>query len=292
MAPVWLAADSGAFAELNLDTEVSFIGAGQAILGALSSQEAPLVMAGASQAIEASLQGGDYIVLGSAVPYLTNSIFVTPSIERPEDLRGKSVGVSNFGAISHIALKIALEHWKMEEGRDVAAVRTGGTPETVAAMQTGAVAGGSFSPPATFRARDLGYRELLDLATTRYEFGSAAIVSTRGYVAANPDVVERYLKALIRGTHVYKTNREAGVASIMKYTQLDDRQVAEETWAYFRDKLNDDLTASVRGMENNLRLLGETHPAALTARPEQFLDTSFVDRIKASGYLEQVRRGQ
>lgn len=138
VAPMWVAVEGGAFAEQGIDTELSFIGAGQAILGALSSQEAPIVIAGANQAIDANLQGGDYVLLGAAMSYVTTGIWVHPSIQRPEDLRGKSVGVSNYGAISHVALKIALDYWGLEEGRDVTVVRSGGTPETLAAMQSGA----------------------------------------------------------------------------------------------------------------------------------------------------------
>ncbi len=291
MAPVWLAKESGAFEDLGLLAEVTFIGAGQAILGALTSREAPIVVAGANQVVEANLQGGEYVVLGAAQSFLTNSIYVVPSIQRPEDLRGKSIGVSNFGAISHVALQVALEHFKLEEGRDVTVVRSGGTPETVAAMQSGAIHGGSFSPPQTFRARDLGFRELIDVSTLRYDMAGAAIVSTRSYVAEHPDVVERYLKALIRGVHVFKTNKDLAVDAIMRYGRLDDRALAEETWAYYLDKLNDDLAASPRGIENSLKLIADEKPEARNRRPEEFLDTSFVDRIKASGYIEQVKRG-
>jgi hypothetical protein len=68
--------------------------------------------------------------------------------------------------------------------------------------------------------------------------------------------------------------------------------VAEETWNYFRDKVNDDMTMSSRAVENNLRIVAAENPLALQAKPEQFLDSSFAQRVKASGYLEQVRRGQ
>ena len=292
MASIWLAAEQGGFAEQGIDAEVVFIGAGQAILGALSSQEAPIVMAGANQVIEANLQGGEYTILGATMPFLTNSIYVHPSVERPDDLRGKSIGVSNFGAISHVAAKVALEYWGLEEGRDVTIVRSGGTPETLAAMQSGAIAGGSFSPPQTFQARDLGFRELLDVGSTHYDFGSAALVSTRRYVADNPDLVERYLKGVMRGVQVFKTNRDVAVESIMRNTRTDNRQLAEETWEFYRDKMTEDLTMSPRAIENNLRMVAEQRPDALSARPEQFLDNSFAERIRASGYLEQLRRGQ
>ena len=289
--PVWLAHDTGAFAEQGLDTELTFIGAGQAILGALSSQETPIVIAGANQVVEATLQGGDYVLLGASGSYLTQGIFVIPSIERPDDLRGKTVGVSNFGAISHVALKVALAHWGFEEGRDVTVIRSGGAPETIAAMQSGAIHGGSFGPPQSFRARDMGFRQLLDVATLRYEIGNSAIVSTRAYVAQHPDVVERYFKALIKGAHVFQTNKDLAVDAIASYGRVDDRAVAEETWSYHRDLTQVDMALTARAVQNLLNLVAESHPGAATAKPEQFFDTTIVDRLRASGYVDQVRRG-
>src|SRR5262249_30539976 len=291
-APLWLAVESGAFTEQGIDVDLSFIGAGQAILGSLSSQETPLVIAGANQAIDANLQGGQYVILGGAMSYVTTGVWVVPAIQRPEDLIGKTVGVSNFGAISHVALRIALNYWGLEEGRDVTVVRSGGTPETLAAMLSGAIHGGSFGLPQSVRARELGFRELLDVATLRYDLPTASVISTRAYVAKNPDLVERYLKALIRGVQVYKTDPNLAVDAIMRYGRIDERPSAEESWAYFRDLFSEDLILPPRAIENNLKLIAEENPEALGARVEQFLDSSYVDRIKASGYVDRVKAGR
>jgi NitT/TauT family transport system substrate-binding protein len=291
MAPLWVAKDAGILAELGLDAELSLIGSGQAMLGALLSGEVPISMAGGNQIAEANLQGGEYLIVASCMPFIPNAVYVHPSIQRPEDLRGKVLGTSNFGSVTHVALRAAFEHWGFEEGRDVTVIRTGGVPEVLAAMQSGATMGGAFSPPQTFQVRDLGYRELLDLATTRYEFASSAASTTRRYLTDRPDVVERYVKALIRGAHTFKTDRDLAVNAIMQYGRIDDRAVAEETWAWYRDKLSDDLVMSPKALENHLRTAAEQNPAALSARPEQFVDNGIVERLKASGYVEQVRQG-
>jgi hypothetical protein len=81
------------------------------------------------------------------------------------------------------------------------------------------------------------------------------------------------------------------VNAIMQYGRIDDRAVAEETWAWYRDKLSDDLVLSPKALENHLRTASEQNPAALSARPEQFVDNGIVERLKASGYVEQVRQG-
>ena len=79
---------------------------------------------------------------------------------------------------------------------------------------------------------------------------------------------------------------------IAQYGRIDDRATAEETWTYYRDLFNEDLIMPPGAIENILRLLVEHQPAAATAKPEQFLDSRIAERLNASGYGEQVRRGQ
>jgi NitT/TauT family transport system substrate-binding protein len=291
-SPLWLALEGGAFAEQGVDAEVSFVSAGQASLGALSSGETPLGQIGATEAIDADLRGGEFVILASAVPYINSGIFVLPEIQQPDDLRGKTVGVSNFGSASHAALKIALAHFGMEEGRDVTVVRSGGLPESLAAMAAGAIQGGSFGPPQSFQARDMGFRELIDVTTLQYEMASNSSVTTRGFATQQPDVVERYLKALIKGIYLFKTDKDLAVATIMRYGRIDDPAVAEATRAYYLNNLKNDMALTPRAVQNSLEVMAANEPEALSAQPEQFLDTSFVERIKASGYVEQVWGGE
>jgi NitT/TauT family transport system substrate-binding protein len=187
---------------------------------------------------------------------------------------------------------VALEHWGFAEGRDVQVIRSGGTPETLAAMQSGAIAGGSFSPPQTFRAEELGFRELFDVAATKVEMGNATVVSTRRFTREQPEIVDRYFKVLAKAVTVFRTDREAAVAAIMRQSRMEDRALAERTWEWYRPQFNDDLGVSERTIANNLRMMADRKPEALQARPEQFVDTSFVERLRASGYLEELQRGR
>ena len=74
-------------------------------------------------------------------------------------------------------------------------------------------------------------------------------------------------------------------------TSMDNRATAEATWDWYRDKMSDDMAMSQRALENNLRLMADDQPEARTARVEQFLDSTFTDKLKASGYVDQVKRG-
>ena len=78
----------------------------------------------------------------------------------------------------------------------------------------------------------------------------------------------------------------------MRYGLIDDRAVAEESWAWYRDKLSDDLWMSPGALENHLRFAAEQRPEALSTPPDQLVDNHLVERIKASGYVDQVMRGE
>ena len=102
MAPLWAAKEGGFFTEEGLDVSLTRIQAGAPILAALHAREVPIAFVGSQQVIEADLKGGTFVIVGGFIDSLGQSIYVHPSIERPEQLRGKAIGVTNFGAITHL----------------------------------------------------------------------------------------------------------------------------------------------------------------------------------------------
>jgi NitT/TauT family transport system substrate-binding protein len=284
--PIWAAKEGGFFDEEGLDVSLSRIQAGAPILAAMRGGDVPIASVGAQQIVEADLKGGDYVILAGYVDRLTQSIFVNPSIEQPEQLRGKALGITNFGAITHVAGRVGVEQLGLKD--QVTFIATGGPPETVAAMQAGTVAGGVFSPPDSFKARELGFRELLDVAATGLKSQSSTVVSTRKWAQENPDLVERYIRATLKGAHRLKTDKDFGMKALAKYSGIEDPKVLEETYNYYRDLWGIDGFPSLPGIQQNMDVAAEEIPEARNAKPEQFVDLIYVEKIKASGLLEKL----
>ena len=135
MGPVTAAKEGNFFDEEGLDVSLSRIQAGAPILAAMRG-EVPIAFVGAQQIIEADLQGGDFVIVAAFVEDLTQQIYVDASIQTPEQLKGKSLGVTNFGAITHAAGRLGLEKLGLKD--QVNFVAAGGPPETLAAMQRSA----------------------------------------------------------------------------------------------------------------------------------------------------------
>jgi len=286
IGPLWAAKEGGFFDEEGLDVSLTRIQAGAPILAAIHSHEVPIAFVGGQQIVEATLKGGTYVMVAGFVDTLSQSIYVHPSIERPEQLKGKAIGVTNFGAITHLAGKEGVKYLGLEG--QVTFLATGGPPETLAAMQFGKVLAGVFQPPDTLRAREMGFRELLNIAKIGIKSQGTAIATTRQWASENPELVERYIRAAIKGSHRLKTDQDFGMKVIEKYTRLSDPKLLKETYDFYKDQWRKDGFPSLEGIQKNIEAAAAGIPEAKTARAEQFVDLTFVNKIKASGLIEQL----
>ncbi len=286
MAPLWAAKEGGFFDEEGLDVALTRIQAGPPILGAIYAREVPIAFVGAQQIVHANLKGATYIIVAGFHETLPNSIYVHPSIDRPEQLKGKAIGVTNFGAISHVAGIEGVKHLGLEG--QVTFLATGGPPETLAAMQFGKVLGGVFSPPDTLKAREMGFREIVNVSKLGVKSLGAAVVTTREWAREKPELVERYIRAAIQATHRLRNDKDFGMKVIAKYTRLSDPKLLEETYDFYKDQWQKDGLPSREGIQKHIEVAAAEIPEAKGAKPEQFIDLTFINKIKSSGLIEQL----
>src|SRR5581483_3756215 len=110
-----------------------------------------------------NLQGMEAMIIGATSSVLDSSVFVRPEIQTIDDLKGKTIGVTNLKAITDVAARLGLRRVGLQPDVDVFTRRTGGLAESLAGMETGALDGASLNVPAVFEARKRGFRELIDV---------------------------------------------------------------------------------------------------------------------------------
>jgi ABC-type nitrate/sulfonate/bicarbonate transport system substrate-binding protein len=288
LAGVWMAKDGGYFAQNGIDAELGFVRAGPEVLAAVSNRELPIAIGGGVEFIGAALEGSDHVMLGGMASTLAVSLYVTPEITSVAGLKDKAIGVSRFGAITHFGAQKILARNNLREGADVAVIQTGGVPESLAAVLSGAVQGAILTPPITLKARQLGLQQLVDTKTLDIPSQGSVVGSTRGFVRERPDLVDRYLTAVIQGIHRLVTDREFGMTVIGRYTQTDDRDVLADAYDYYRDGYQRDLMPTLEGLQEQMDELAEAKPQARTAKPQDFLDLAPLERVKATGLVERL----
>jgi hypothetical protein len=96
---------------------------------------------------------------------LVQNLMARPEIEKAEQLRGKTLGITRFGTSIDVGARIALRHFGLVPEKDVAIVQVGGMESMVPALQSNRIQAGILSYPAITQAKKLGHHVLLDVAS-------------------------------------------------------------------------------------------------------------------------------
>jgi len=290
-AAVWIAEDKGLFKKYGIDPEVILIGGASA--GGVSSLIAGDVqfLAGAGGAVvSAGLNGADVVMIASIVNRGVQRVMARSDIKKPEDLRGRRVGVTRLGAASHLVLLMMLRAWGMTAA-DVQTMQIGSSPAMMAALEKGGIDAAVLTEPTFFFAEDQGYRVIADLADMDIYYLHSMIDTTRGYIRTHRDVALRFLRGYIEGIAFFKNNRKESIEVLAKklrtapsQTKYLERSHALYSSGYFENT----PYVSLRGVNTLLEFLGKDNPKARTADPRSFIDNSLVKELDDAGFIKKL----
>jgi NitT/TauT family transport system substrate-binding protein len=280
----------GIFARHGVDLEPIYMGGGMNSLAAVTSNSVQFLSAGSTATISARLGGVDITMLSVQSSKLEYSIFAAPEIKTPQDLRGKIVTGTRPGASADSAFRLYLRRSGIDPEKEVIFVSVGDSQQgRMNALQRGSVAATALTPPFSGVARQLGFRELIDLRKTDIEYAGSSIAGMGGYIKTYPRLVENVLKGYIESLHFFRTQKEKTLAGIMKFMKMNDRARAEEGYDFYVDLMPVMPYATNAGVQAVLQFLAARQPKAATANPEEFYDHSFLKKIEASGFAKQLK---
>jgi NitT/TauT family transport system substrate-binding protein len=277
----------GVFAKYGVDLEPIYMGGGMNSLAAVTSNSVQFLSAGSTATISARLGGMDITMLTVQSSTLEYSIMASPDIKTPQDLKGKIVTGTRPGASADSALRLILRKWGLEPGKDVIFISVGESQQgRMNALQRGSVAATALTPPFSGMAKQLGFRELIDLRKSDIEYAGSSIAGMAGYIKSHSLLVENFLKGYIESLHFFRTQKEKAIAGIMKFMKMNDRARAEEGYDYYVELMPVMPYASVAGVKTVLQFLAAGQPKAATANPEDFYDHSYLKKIEESGFAK------
>ena len=100
MAGVWMAKESGAFERRGINAELVYISSGAVVVQALVGGSLHAALGASNAVIAAILKGAPIIAVGSNTNRPGMQLWVHPDIQRPEQLAGKTLGITRFGSTS------------------------------------------------------------------------------------------------------------------------------------------------------------------------------------------------
>jgi NitT/TauT family transport system substrate-binding protein len=288
-AQLWIAKDEGIFRKHGLDVELIFLRGGQVAIQALTGGDPPLVTIG--NVIIANLQGHDIVLVGSVENSYDQSVFARPgTMSRMEQLKGKRFGISGFGSATHNAALILFKKFNLEPTKDVAFVPTGTGPERLAAMSSARIDATFFNPSEVPQALKAGFVEIIQMADIGFEVQGSGLATSRSYIKANREIVKSALKAYVEGIYYVFTNKGATIKSLTRYMRTDDQEVLEYSYEHYLKRTPKKPYPTMKGIQNLVDMSAPQIPQAKTAKPEQFVDLSFLQELEKEGFFEELGR--
>jgi NitT/TauT family transport system substrate-binding protein len=291
MIPPWMARSAGIFNKYGLDVEVISTPSGVEGMNALIAGEVQFLQIAGGTTASAALGGADVMIVGTTIDTFVQNLMVRPEIEKPEQLKGKSLGISRFGTSIDTGARIALRHFGLVPEKDVAIVQIGSIESIVAALQGNRIQAGILSYPSIGRAKKLGHRSLLDIASLGIPYASTGMTTRGRLIREDPDLVRRYMNAQVEAIARAKKDRNLSMQVMGKYLRITDPELLSEAYDIYVDKhLLKVPLPTVDAMKTVLEELAGRNPKAKEMDPRKFFDDSFVRQMQSNGFIDALYR--
>jgi ABC-type nitrate/sulfonate/bicarbonate transport system substrate-binding protein len=276
---LWLTKDIGAFEKYGVDPTLIFISSSPVMVPALIGGDVQAAIAGANAVIAAVVGGAGIVSIASLAnrPYLR--LWVHPEITRVEELRGKTFGVSRFGATTDNLTRILLRRVGLENAVNIR--QLGGTLEVGLAFRHRQIDGAVL---ATLRT-DVPHRILIELAESGIQYSMGQLVVSRDFYRRSPDTLEKIMRAYIEGVAVLHdpNQKERVLKTIARYTRLKESKANEEIYADAAKYVDRVPRVDADAVSTTLEFMGKKGLPI-----ETFADNSIIDRLVREGFIDQV----
>lgn len=186
------------------------------------------LMAGSFDYSQMLGQGGGAILRGAPLKIIMTfdtrpSWFLIggKNIKSLQDLKGKQLAVSSFGAALDQMTRELLPRFGMEPMRDVVLRAVEPPPNRLAALLSGAVDAAVLTHPEAIIAMRQGFNELIFYGD-HIEFVSAGVVATERNISQKPDFVRRFIRGVLKSFYWIKANEKEVAARLTNATKSSE----------------------------------------------------------------------
>ena len=286
----WIAKEAGIFSKHGIDAEVILLTGSPRLIQTLLAGDIDYSLGGTSSVLRARFRGPDPVIIATTTNFTSQRVLLRPesALQRLQDLKGKTVGVTQYGSQGDTFLRDALKKIGLKPDADVTILQMGGTPQVGAALIAGkidaAVSGeSSLVLIQQGRVKPLpgGSAKELKIA------GSGATLNvTRRHIARDREGIVRFLRAYVEAIHYFRTNREGSVRALVKFFRgatLEQTAFLYDDQREVFDPLPIPSDEAIQG-----ELDREADPKAKSMKPADFMDLSFLREIEKSGFLAEL----
>ncbi len=203
-----------------------------------------------------------------------------------DDLKGKRLGYSSVGAVSHLMALALLKQKGWSADDDVSLIGEGMAYDALKKDKVDAFIG---SEIYYGMAEKQGFKDLADITPLNIPVAGSGLNAEREWLKNNREAARRMVKSSIDAYAFMKNNKEATLKAMEKWYGVKDRAQQENMYKTVEATPMRPYP-SVSGIKQVMTLY--TYRELKKSKPEDFYDASFITELDKSGYIDRVYKGE
>src|SRR5215467_12968582 len=284
--PLWFTRDVGLYEKYGLDGKLVFIQGGSVLLQAMLAGQVQIAQNGIAETATAILRGGDIRMLGVTAKIFPYSLIAAKNIKGAKDLVGGRVAINRVGDVSAYGSQLALRKLGLNPDKDVTMLQVGGSPQRLAALQSGSVQAAALDFMSGLRLAKMGFPILVQL-NLNYPY-LAPIVSAK-FLRENPAGAEAFVKAFLEGIARFKRNREEGIKALARYMKSNEADILSKAYDFIANEFYaENLEPDPKSFQELVEEVSAREPVAKNALIAQVFDLTIARKLEKEGFFKAV----
>jgi NitT/TauT family transport system substrate-binding protein len=290
---IWVAEDKGLFRKHGIDVEVIVVGGGGArVVSSLVAGDLHFSVGGGEGSVRSQLRGADTVIAASSLSKGLQRIMARPEIKNYQELKGRRIGITQYGSAAHLVLLLMLKKWNMRTDQ-VQILQVGSSPAMLASLDKGGIDAAVLTLPTFFVAEDRGYRTVGDPITMDIFYLQNTLESTRGFLRKNRDGSLRFMRGYIEGIAYFKKNKSESLDVMRKKLRIQseqerDNRYLEQSYNLLANAYNDIPYPALKSVQTIIDKVAEDEPKVKERDVKSFVDDSFVKELEDSGFTKTL----
>jgi ABC-type nitrate/sulfonate/bicarbonate transport system substrate-binding protein len=280
--------DYGIFEKYGLKIEHIYIRGQSPALAALANDQVQFNYGAADGSLPGLAAGVEAKFVASPLVKLPYVMVARKNIRRPEDLKGRSIGVTRPGDLSARLSRQVVRKFGLTAD-DVSLHPIGGSQsERYQAMVANVVQAILVTPPLDVRAKNDGFNIIYRLIDLDIPFIYSSLITNYKMLRERPDTVQRMVAALAEAVYFVEKNPDKAKASIAKAMRVQDEEALQSSFNVYAKEIVD-RTMIVPGKSISEAVeIARDSGTIVRKKPEELYDNTFVNNLEKSGFLKEL----
>jgi NitT/TauT family transport system substrate-binding protein len=280
--------EGGFYDKYGLDVSLSYVQPAILTTALNAGQDFDVGYASAANIPTVNVKGGDLVMIGGSAQGGIFAIDAMPGIGKMADLKGKTAAVTSSGSTTDLLLRQVLQQNGLTPEKDVGIVVIADNTAMVAALINHRVDAIVSSEPFTSMALSQGAQVIFDQAKNGERAVQTPVTVKRSYLAGHRDQLKRLLMANMEAIHLIKTNPAQAAKYANTYIKLDDPGILAKALENTGQIMDPDMNVPLDNLATSLKIAAANVPEVGQLKPEDLVDLSLLQEIKASGFIEKL----